>query len=1081
MALQDLVIRSQLVPPRQRRGMLRRPRLESRLLAALDFPLTLVHAGTGYGKSTALATLASLVDPLAWYTITEPDRDPLLFLAHLICAFEGMVPAGCGAALRILEEASRRVTPAALTPLINSLTVEPGREAVVVLDDYHLVADQPEVAALVQRLMDYMPPRLHLVLSSRQMPPLPALARWRAKGQVLSIGRAELAFTRDEVEALFRDGYGFPITTEQAEALAAETEGWIIALQMVWQNLQSRPEVGLDAMLGRLPTTLETLFDYLAHDVLARQPPEIQRFLLATSVLREMQGEACDHLLQVEGSAETLRGLYEDGLFVVALGEGTYRYQRLFHDFVRSQASRQPTRWRNLHRRAAEYFRKGGHPEESLYHLFEAEDFGPAVELVEEIGPGLVALGRLDSLSSWIAQLPGEVQLVHPALDLLLGDVLRLRAQFDEALARYEIAETHYAAFEDRLGRSQALRGQAQVYLDTIRPLKAESLLKDALRLLEPMEHRDEAATLLDLMAENQLNLGSPQEAEVLHREAGLLRTSGDPGDIYLEARAMLRTGRLEAARQLLERRAEEEEQADPSRPQRFHRETLLLLSLICALQGDAPEAERCAQEGIVIGQRLQSAFVEAVGVLRLGHAYELTEAYPWERRPTPGSGGPTGRFPLQQAQECYERAIQQMQEFHVMRTLVEPLWGLCRVHGQRGDLASARRCAEQALEIGGNAGDEWICDLVRATMGSALARHGASEEARTWLGRAADGFEQVGDLFGGAAAQLWLALEAWWCRDSERALAFMSRVLDLSRSQGWDWLLLRRSYLGLWDDQSALPLLVEARHQGIEPAYTGRLLAGIGLAETDYHPGHGLWVRTLGPFAVYRDHVLIGDQEWQREKARRLFQLLLVHRGAWFHREQIVEQLWPELEPEAAFRDFRVALNAVCRALEPERPRGTPPFFACRRGALYGLNPAAQIRVDADEFERLAGADDEGALRRALTLYEDDYLTECLYEDWPAAKRQRLRELYQVAAERLARRLLRSGRWEEVFPLCEAILARDNCREAAYRLLMRTHAAAGNRAQVQATYQRCLAALHDELGIEPAPATTALLERLSS
>ena len=140
MMLNGLIIRSQLLPPRRRKGVLRRPRLESRLLAVLDYPLTIVHAATGYGKSTSLAALAKVVDRLAWYTITEPDRDPLLFLAHLICSFERIRPAWCQPALHALEESGGRVTPAALTPLINTLTAELDGEAVLVLDDYHLVA-----------------------------------------------------------------------------------------------------------------------------------------------------------------------------------------------------------------------------------------------------------------------------------------------------------------------------------------------------------------------------------------------------------------------------------------------------------------------------------------------------------------------------------------------------------------------------------------------------------------------------------------------------------------------------------------------------------------------------------------------------------------------------------------------------------------------------------------------------------------------------------------------------------------------------------------------------------------------------
>jgi DNA-binding SARP family transcriptional activator len=132
------------------------------------------------------------------------------------------------------------------------------------------------------------------------------------------------------------------------------------------------------------------------------------------------------------------------------------------------------------------------------------------------------------------------------------------------------------------------------------------------------------------------------------------------------------------------------------------------------------------------------------------------------------------------------------------------------------------------------------------------------------------------------------------------------------------------------------------------------------------------------------------------------------------------------------------------------------------------------------DEFQSLAAVDDEEMLRLAVSLYEDDYLPECLYEDWSAPERQRLRELYLTTAERLARQLLRNKAWDEVIPLCEAILARDDCWEAAYRLLMRAYAAGGNRAQLQNSYHRCVVALSEGLGIEPSAATKSLLEKLS-
>jgi ATP/maltotriose-dependent transcriptional regulator MalT/DNA-binding SARP family transcriptional activator len=1069
MALKDLVIQSQLLPPRQQKGVLRRPRLEARLAEILDYPLTLVQAGTGYGKSTTLATLANTVEPLFWYTITDPDRDPLLFLAHLVCAFERGDPTWCDPVFRALEEAGGRVTPEALTPLLNALTLELEDEAVLVMDDYHLVADVAEIGALVERLVDYIPPRLHVVLSTRHTPPLEALNRWRVKGQLLSIGRADLAFTAQEIEVLFGDEYGYPLSPEQAQALASETEGWAIALQMVWQGLQSSGVSGVDAVLGRLPTSLDALFDYLAQDVLARQPPNVQSFLLITSVLRQMDGAACDYLLGVEGSVGGLRELHESGLFVVSMGEDVYRYHRLFHDFLRARLRQDPQGAQALHRRAAAYFRQAGHVEETVYHLLQAQDYVQAASLIEEIGPRLVSQGRFDSLSAWIDRLPKEVLNDHPGLHLLLGDVLRLRARFDEALEHYWAAERLFVALSDRLGRSQALRSQAQVYLDTVRPLKADSLLEEALRLLEPEEHRHETAALLDKLAENKLNLGYPDEAQALHHEAGLLRAETDPGDVYLEARAMVRTGRLAEARRLLERRAEEERQTGESRPQRFHRETLLLLSLVQSLQGNAEAAERFAREGIAVGQRLNSTFVETVGHMRLGHALQLRDARPWD----------TEQEGLQEAVAHYRRAIDQVRVFKVMRTQVEPLWGLCRAYGYSGDLPTAERYAREALEIATRAGDEWIYTLVQGTLGAVCVLSKSWDQALPLLTQAADGFARVGDPFGRSAALLWLALTAWQQGDGEGAAQHLASLLPLACQQGYDELLTRPTFIGLKDGQAAIPLLLEARARGIEAHYVERLLDATDLAGVEYHPGYSLAVQTLGSFAVWRGDEPVAARDWQREKARQVFQLLLTYRGQWFYREQIMDQLWPHLSPDAAERDFKVALHALNQALEPDRPRGAPSFLVTRKDHVYGLNPAARVLVDVDDFGQLAASDDEESLRRALALYEDDYLPDGLYEDWSAAERQRLRHLYLTTAERLARHLLQAGSWDEVVEVCQAILARDNCWEAAYRLSMQAHAAQGNRAQIHATYQRCAATLAEELGVEPSPTTQALFERL--
>jgi len=650
---------------------------------------------------------------------------------------------------------------------------------------------------------------------------------------------------------------------------------------------------------------------------------------------------------------------------------------------------------------------------------------------------------------------------------MILGEVKRLKSDFEGSLFHFQKAFEIFSSRSEIIGISRALRGQSQIYLDTIRPLKAEALLEEALKILEPQEFKKETADLLDQLAENKLNLGHPDQAQALHHEAKLLRDEDDPGFIYLEARSALRTGHLDEGRALLEEQLNLEKNIDKKRPQRFHRETSLLLSLICILQGDWEAAKENALDGINIGQQLNSSFVESVGYIRLGHAYEIQGIVYHQHNL------------LEKAIECYQLAIDKVRIFKVTRVQVEPLWALSRSFGNQGNILEATKLAKEAMNISEQAGDKWLFNLVLLSLGSSFFYTGQIQESQDHFSSVIEGFKQVSDSFGLAAAYMWKMVTYWYDGESNQALSILRLLIPLIKSGNYTYLLTKPTYLGLKDEQIIIPILLSGYQNNIERPYIETLLKQMNIEFIDHHPGYSIFVHTLGFFEVWRGENRIKSIDWQRDKARKLFQLLLIHRNEWLHRDQIIDRLWPDLPQDAATRDFKVALNALNKAIEPNRPKGTNPFFVVRNENLYRINPLAKIWWDVDLFEKLAEKRDLDSLEEALLMYKGEFLTDNLYEEWTTNKRDQLKQTIIVVIEKLSNLYLEEGDFDQVIRVSEVLLKIDPAWEPAYRYLMLAYAGKENQAQIITVYQRMKKVLVDELGANPSETTEKLFRSL--
>jgi ATP/maltotriose-dependent transcriptional regulator MalT/DNA-binding SARP family transcriptional activator len=1064
------VLATRLIPPRPPRLTLPRPRLTRRLLEALDYRVTTVQAGAGYGKSTALAALASADTPplVAWYQLDREDSEPLRFLTHLIESCLRALPALSQAPLALLESRSQATT-ADWTPivdaLINALATE-GPPLLLVLDDAHHLNAVPETRTLLDRLIRHAPDRLHLLLTTRYPLSLESLPALRVQGHHLAIGRSELAFTAEEVAALFHDCYRHPLQPDQAHLLADALEGWPIAMPLVRSCLADQPDGSVRAALDQLAGAGGDLFTFLAREVLERLPADVRHFLMATAVLTHLSVPLCDRLRQADDSARLLHFLEENGLFVTRMGE-QWRYHPLFRDLLLQQLSADQRQAWQL--QAAEVCQALGQSAEAIAHYLAADSAERALPLITALGRHYVAAGQLDLLAGWLACLTPAQLTATPDLLIFLGDIARLRSRFDQALGWYEQAESRFRALADRGGLGQALRGRARVYLDTVNPSQAEQLLLEALRLSDGQDDREGQARLLDLLAENLLNQGRMQAAEARRAEARALREEG-PGESELPIRLWLRTGRLEEARRELDRRIAREAVAPVLQP-RAHRETLLVRAIIAALQGQSADAHRFAREGTRRGIDLGSPFITAVGYSRQGEAWLLDK-------------NEAGRV---RAATLFQQTIEAGELLQVPRLKVEAHWGLCQAYGFRGELDRARESAETGLSIARQAGDEWICGCIHATMGAACTLAQQAESAAAWLHAAAASFQECGDTHGLAAVRLWQALLWQQTGDEARLRRDLRELLLLVRDHGYTWLFTERTLMGPPEPRTLVPLLLQGRHDPLVAPVAQALLEQLNLGRLTLHPGYQVRVQTLGAFRLWHDRRELPGKAWQRQKARQLFQLLVSHSRHLLHREQIIETLWPDLTPDEAQRDFKIAYNALCTVLEPQRARHAPSALIVRDGSCYGVRPEADIQCDAWLFDELVTAGDQAAgqdapaamalYRQALALYQGEYLQEYPYEAWIMPERRRLAHRHVRAAERLARLLAEAGAWEESADVARTLLQHDPCWEPAWQTVIQATLAQGNHAAALRAWHDCADTLQRELGVEPSAATRALLE----
>jgi LuxR family maltose regulon positive regulatory protein len=421
----DPLLSTKFFMPVLTQTLVRRARLTDLLAAGTKNALTLLSAPAGSGKTTLIIEwLESFLPavPPAWVSLDDENNDPTRFWLYVLTALDACQPGLFTALINALNSQQISSWPPFLKHLINTL-FESSQPLFLVLDDYHTITEQAVHSAMAY-LLEHLPAHVHLIISTRSDPPW-SLSRLRVRGQLQEIRMDQLYCTAEEVNAFFSQVIQVKLSRSMIEEVTARTEGWMAGIQLLAISLRGRTDV--TTLLDTLHGSQHDIFDYLMEEVITRQSPAVQDFLLRTSILTCLNAACCDAVIGTQGSQEILEFLERTNLFVFPLDQERhwYRYHHLFAQALRARLARtyESEQIRTLHRCASFWLSQHGSPREMIPHALSAQEWHMAldamgIDTINQTSFHHVWGTQHTVLQKWIEQLPADILRQQPLLCL---------------------------------------------------------------------------------------------------------------------------------------------------------------------------------------------------------------------------------------------------------------------------------------------------------------------------------------------------------------------------------------------------------------------------------------------------------------------------------------------------------------------------------------------------------------------------------------------------------------------------------------------------------------------------------------
>ncbi len=1072
MASEIPITRTKILVPRRRDDILSRPRLLNMLTEMLDARLLIISAPPGYGKTSLLIDFAIHTDlPVCWLAIDPLDHDVQTFLAHFIASLRLKFPQFGQASLIAVTNTTQDNLDLDLlsTTLANDIYEHIKEHFVLVLDDYHQISENSHIEAFLTSLIRNIDENCHLVLISRNLVVLPDLPLMIARAQVAGLGYEDLAFLPDEIQALMQQNYQRSLPTEQADQLAAQTEGWITGL-LLTNQLGDSAHTARVLGLG--------LYDYLTGQVFDSQPPEIRTFLLRTSLLEEFDAAFCEEVIAqaLELPPQDWKRLIDltlaFNLFILPVGEDglTLRYHNLFRDFLQERMQREYSyEAARIQVRLADVYCQRRDWEHAFYLYQRLGRVDEMMTLIERAGSSMISSGRLVTLGAWLDELPiGSVEnrpgllSIQAGVAVMRGDPTLGLSLASQAIPGLNASHDLPAAALNLIRRSTANRMLGNY----------QQALSDAERALGMVDHQPDMAFY----------------------QADALRVKGNC--LYQQGRLRDALGCLSQSVMLYQSIKDEESAA----------QALLEVGMANQALGSSQAAEVAYTRALKYWQNSSNLVWQANILNNLGVQQHLRGDYVT-------------------ASQTLEKAVQTARASYYPRQEAYALTSLGDLYRDLDALDEADDAYKQARGISYHTSDQGLTvylDLAEAI----LARlRGRLPQAQQMTYAAQQKAEAGGSLFEQNLARMEFAVELLISKDYRSALLALSGVSDYFSSEGslvetglsrlylsitlhqsGDFAAcasqLREVYLLVTESDIAQPLLTAGRQfkavlekvaarPELNPL-VARLLQRVDdfenqiptlrkhlrphLAAVPFAPPR-IIIRALGRMQVRINNKLVRTADWQVQSARDLFFLILSFKNG-LTKEEIGSYFWPDSTQAELKLRFKNTVYRLRRAIGRE-----PLSFD---DALYFFNHDIDYEYDVETFLHeieLAkqAANPEQRIRHyqaAIRNYHGVFMPE-VEETWVISERERLQRTFLDSLTNLIELHLASRHYNQVLEYCQHALEADACQESAHRSAMQAHAALGNRAAIQRQYELCCTALRNELDLIPSAQTEKLYNEL--